>query len=94
MANEMCVYEISKAPYLAVGSVHKIKKDKCYVETSKGKIKKVKPIYIGPFDATKLCMFGVLTSRFFEKDTSFAVDTVKNLSYKLFGVDSNVACTV
>ncbi len=78
----MCVYSISEAPYLAVSNVYKIKNRNCLIEDTKGRIRIVDPLYVGPFDSEKILKFGALISRYFQHPT---IDTVEK-SHELFGL--------
>ncbi len=88
---KMCVYPIDNAPYLAVGNVYKEKNDKCLVKDTRGRTRKVAPFYVGPFDATKLCMFGALVSNYFQSDSRMRNETVIKKSCELFGIDLSIA---
>lgn len=85
MKKTMCLYTISKSPYLAVSEVEKEDQYSCLVEDTEGNLKRVFPIYKGPFDSTKLFMFGALISRYCQKDTNFK-DSLIDKSLELFGV--------
>lgn len=60
----MCLYPVSEAPYLALGTVSKVTNDHYYVEDTKGHTKRVRPIYVGPFDGEIVLKFGALVSRY------------------------------
>ena len=85
--SKMCVYAIEKAPYVAVSNVYKERRGKqCLIKDTKGRIKKVDPLYVGPFDATKFLMFGALVSNFFNKDNAIPEAEVYKRSCELFGI--------
>lgn len=87
MTENMCLYKIKKAPHLAISSVYKEGRRKCIIEDTKGRLKKVKPLYVGPFDVDKLCKFGALTSRFYQKDNEISKETIFNKICELFNID-------
>lgn len=91
MAESICVYRIKKAPYLAVSSIYKKGRKKCVIEDTKGKKKRVNPLYIGPFDADKICMFGALTSKYYQKDSEIKEETIFKKTCELFNIDPNKA---
>lgn len=65
MTKNMCVYPISEAPYLAISNVRKMsRKGRCLIEDTRGHLKKVNPMYVGPFDSDKLLKFGALVSQY------------------------------
>lgn len=90
MTNTMCLYTISKSPYLAVSKVEKEDQYSCLVEDTEGNLKQVFPIYKGPFDSNKLFMFSALISRYCQKDTDFN-DSIIAKSLELFGIRAATA---
>lgn len=64
MTRTMCLYPVSEAPYLALSTVKKVTNSNYYVEDTKGNLKKVRPIYIGPFDGEIVLKFGALISKY------------------------------
>lgn len=82
---KMCLYRIQEAPYLAVSNVRKAKLSSCLVEDTHGQIKKVRPLYVGPFDGEKLFKFGALVSNYFTNTAD--LQTVKTKSCEIFNLD-------
>ena len=80
----MCLYEISKAPYLAVSSVCYSSSCGCLIEDSKGRLKRVKPIYECPFDHVKLKEFGELLISYFRKDSKLKISDVHDRAKEIF----------
>ena len=64
MTRQMCLYTVNEAPYLAVGEVKKVTNENYYIEDTKGNIKKVRPLYVGPFDSETVLLFGALVSKY------------------------------
>ena len=85
MEKTMCLYCIPRAPYLAVGKVHSRNQHSCWIEDTQGNLKQVFPIYVGPFDANKLFMFGALVSQYCQKDCN-SKDILVNKSLELFDI--------
>ena len=70
--NQMCVYPISEAPDLAISNVFKMtKRNQCFIEDTQGRLKRVRPVYVGPFDNDKLLQFGALVSKYFTDMSDF-----------------------
>lgn len=76
--NQMCVYPIAEAPYLAISNVFKMtRKNQCLVEDTKGRLKRVRPVYVGPFDTDKLLQFGAMVSKYFSDMNDFQKNTTR-----------------
>ena len=82
---DMCLYRIQSSPYLAVSNVYKKDKHSCLIQDTHGKLKKVFPICVVPFDADKFFMFGALASTYCQKD-NHPEDNMLKKSYELFGL--------
>lgn len=81
---KMCLYPIQEAPYLAVANAYKVSKNTYAVEDTKGRLKKVDPLYVGPFDYEKLFEFGVTVNNYFSnkcKDLD-----IQNKICNIFGI--------
>lgn len=81
----MCVYRIKEFPYIAVSNAYKVSKNKCFVEDTKGNMKKVDPLYIGPFDGDKILEFGSVLSNYF-KELNDLQTNVETKSLEIFNV--------
>ena len=86
MNNEICLYPIPEAPYLAVSKVYKKSKDKCFVEDTRGRLRKVSPLYTGPFDIDKLLQFGFLVCDYI-RNMSDLQNEVKTQSSDIFNLE-------
>lgn len=74
--NEMCVYKIPEAPYIAVANVkRKLNDHVCCIENHEGNIQTVVPLYMGPFDSDKFLKYGSLMLKY--------VGEVKDIQKKL-----------
>lgn len=82
--NSMCLYEISKAPYLAVSNVYHSSSCGCLIEDCNGRLRRVKPIYECPFDHVKLKEFGELLVSYFQKDSTLKISDVHDRAKKIF----------
>lgn len=86
MENNICLYEIQRAPYVAVSSVFRTSSSGCLIEDTSGKLKKVKPIYVGPFDYTKLYQFGEVLVSYFRKGSTMKMQEVHDRAKEIFKV--------
>ena len=84
MENNICLYEIQRAPYVAVSSVFRTSGERCLIEDTSGKLKKVKPIYIGPFDYIKLHQFGEVFLSYFKKNSNTTMQDVHDRANEIF----------
>lgn len=86
MTKEICVYPIKEAPYLAISNIYKKSKDKCFIKDTKGKLKKVNPLYTGPFDVDKMLQFGSLVCNYI-RNISDLQKEVRTQSNDLFSLN-------
>lgn len=69
MNRKMCLYKIQKEPHVALSEAYE-ENNICFVQDTEGNMKEVDPLYIGPFDASKLYMFGLLVINYFKNNKS------------------------
>ena len=81
MDRKMCLYRIKKEPHVALSEAYE-ENNQWYVQDTEGHVKQIDPLYIGPFDASKLYAFGLLIINYFKNNTS-AIDKI----CELFDVD-------
>lgn len=84
LQNNMCLYEIQRAPYIAVSSVYRTSSSGCLIEDTSGNLKKVKPIYVGPFDYKKLKQFGEILLEYFRKGSTMKMSDVHQRAREIF----------
>lgn len=84
LENNMCLYEIQSAPYVAVSNVYRTSSSGCLIEDTFGNLKKVQPIYVGPFDYTKLKQFGEVLLEYFRKGSTMKMSDVHQRAHEIF----------
>lgn len=86
MENNICVYEIQRAPYLAVSSVFRTSPSGCLIEDTHGHLRKVHPIYVVPFDHEKLRKSGEVLVDYFRKGSKMKIQDVHDRMKEIFCV--------
>ena len=84
LENNMCLYEIPCAPYIAVSSVYHTSSAGCLIEDTSGDLKRVKPIYVGPFDHVKLKKFGEVLLEYFRRSSTMKMSEVHKRAHEIF----------
>lgn len=83
MKRKMCVYRINEFPYIAVGNAYKVAGNRCFVEDTSGKMKKVDPLYVGSFDSEKLLEYGFLLISSLNKMNDLK-NNIESRSFEIF----------
>ena len=86
------MYKIDSAPYLAISHVHRGDSNSCLVKDIHGRLRRVKPVYVGPFDLDKLCKFGAIVSNYFQPNTSSDESSTFSKLCEVFNIDPKSLC--